>query len=94
MAVGTRRIRGAVRKGRYEFTLHALEEMDEDDLSESDVRSLLERGRVVARLVRDPRGARLVVRGTPERSEGPVEVVCRFLPSGRLRIITVYRLDR
>jgi hypothetical protein len=50
MAVGTRRIRGAVRQGRYEFTLHALEEMDEDDLSESDVRKVLGRGRVIARL--------------------------------------------
>jgi hypothetical protein len=39
--MGTRRIKEVVRQGRYEFTLHALEEMDEDDLSESDVRSVL-----------------------------------------------------
>ncbi len=32
-----RRIRRAVREGRYEFTVHALEEMDEDDIAELDV---------------------------------------------------------
>jgi hypothetical protein len=91
--MGIRRIRGAVRQGRYEFTLHALEEMDEDDLSESDVRSVLRRGHVVARLAEDPRGARFVVRGTPHSSDAAVEVVCRFLPSGLLRIITIYPLE-
>jgi hypothetical protein len=39
--MGLRRIRGAVRQGKYEFTLHALEEMDEDDLDESEVRRVL-----------------------------------------------------
>ena len=91
--MGIRRIRGAVRRGRYEFTLHALEEMDEDDLGESDVRSVLLRGHMMARLAEDPRGTRFVVRGTPPRSDRAVEVVCRFLPSGLLRIITVYRLE-
>ena len=88
--MGLRRIRGAVRRGEYEFTLHALEEMDEDDLSESDVRSVLLGGQVIARLAGDLRGSRFVVRGTPRRSDRAIEVVCRFLPSGMLRIITVY----
>lgn len=73
--------------------LTQLEEMYEDDLGESDVRNVLRRGRVIARLARDPRGVRLVVRGTAARSKASVEVVCRFLPSGLLRIITVYRLE-
>lgn len=90
--MGIRRIRAAVRQGKYEFTLHALEEMDEDDLSQSDVRSAPLRGHVVARLAEDPRGARFVVRGTPQGSDAAFEVVCRFLPSGLLRIITVYPL--
>ena len=91
--MGIRRIRGAVRRGKYEFTLHALEEMDEDDLSESDVRSAFLRGHVSAQLVDDPRGVRFVVRGTPQGSDTEIEVVCRFLPSGLLRIITVYQLE-
>jgi len=65
--MGIRRIRGALRRGNYEFTLHALEEMDEDDLTEMDVRSVMMQGHVVSTLGDDPRGARFVVRGTPPR---------------------------
>ena len=45
-----RRIRRAVREDHYEFTIHALEEMDEDGLTDADVRQALLQGRVVARL--------------------------------------------
>ncbi len=38
--MGIKRIRRAVREGRCEFTTHALEEMDEDDLSDADVRQV------------------------------------------------------
>jgi len=91
--MGTRRIRDAVRRRRYELTLHALEEMDEDDLTEIDVRRVLSRGRRVVRMVDDPRGVRFVVRGPTDRMGCLAEVVCRFLPSGLLRIITAYRVE-
>lgn len=91
--MGTKRIRRAAREGRCEFTLHAIEEMDEDGLAESDVVDAILKGRLGARLPRDPRGVRFVVRGKPAGSDEAIEVVCRFLPSGRLRIITVYRLE-
>ncbi|MFQ5910542.1 MAG: DUF4258 domain-containing protein [Thermoplasmata archaeon] len=83
-----KRIRRAVRQERYEFTMHALEEMDEDDLTEAEVRRALLNGELRARLTDDPRGLRFVVRGTSNGVE--IETVCRFLPSGLLRIITVY----
>jgi len=66
--------------------------MDEDDLTEADVRQALLQGRVVARLSDDPRGSRFVVHGTPKDDVAEIEVVCRFLPSGLLPIITVYVL--
>ena len=88
-----RRIRRAVRQDRYELTVHAIEEMDEDDLTEDDVRDILLRGRVVRELTTDPRGPRFVVRGRPRGRDEDVEVVCRFLPSERLRIITVYAME-
>ena len=44
-------------------------------------------------LTNDPRGVRFVVRGRPRGREEEVEVVCRFLPSERLRIITVYAME-
>ena len=88
-----RRIRRAVREGRFEFTLHALDEMDEDDLTDADVRETILRGRVAQTLRGDPRGLRFVVRGRAPARHDEVEVVCRFLPSRKMRIITVYRVE-
>ena len=67
--------------------------MDEDHLTDADIRDVILRGNVVANLTDDPRGVRFVVRGVPRGSNDAVEVVCRFLPSGRMRIITVYRVE-
>jgi len=36
--MSVKRIRRAVRDGSYEFTTHALEEMDEDALTDEDVK--------------------------------------------------------
>ncbi|MCI0351313.1 MAG: DUF4258 domain-containing protein [Acidobacteriales bacterium] len=91
--MGIRRIRRAVREDRYQFSVHALEEMDDDNLAEEDIRRVILHGVVAAELVDDPRGVRFVVRGKPVGDDCDVEVVCRFLPSGLLRIITVYMLE-
>ncbi len=91
--MGLKSIRQKTREGRYEFTVHALEEMDEDDLDETDVRQAVLHGSISAELIDDPRGTRFVVRGTTSDKDREVEVVCRFLPSGLLRIITVYQLE-
>jgi hypothetical protein len=64
--------------------------MDEDSLTEEDIRWVILQGEVVAELTDDPRGNRFVVRGKPRHNDDDIEVVCRFLPSGLLRIITVY----
>lgn len=58
--MGIKRIRRAIREGRYEFTIHALEEMDDDDLDESDVRFAVLHGEISAELTDDPRGIRLL----------------------------------
>jgi uncharacterized protein DUF4258 len=88
--VGIRRIRRAFREGHYVYSVHALEEMDDDQLSDSDVSQAVMQGKVVARLTGDSRGLRFVIRGLPA-SDGPeIEIVCRFLPSAVLRIITAY----
>jgi hypothetical protein len=87
-----RRIRSALTEGCYFFSDHALEEIDDDGLLESDVLKVLMRGKIVAKLTGDTRGVRYVVRGTVEE-ETEIEVVCRFLPSRNLRIITVYAIE-
>ena len=92
--MGLKRIKRAIREERYEFTIHALEEMDEDDLDETDVKYAVLHGEISAELTDDPRGVRFVVRGTTHSRDREMEVVCRFLPSGLLRIITVYQLEK
>lgn len=91
--MGIKRIRRAVREERYEFTIHALEEMDDDDLDETDVRYVVLHREISSELTDDPRGIRFVVCGNAADKNRSLEVVCRFLPSGLLRIITVYQIE-
>jgi Domain of unknown function (DUF4258) len=88
-----KRIRRAIRGDQYQFSSHALDEMDEDGLTEADVRFAILHGDVAAELTDDPRGIRFVVCGPLKDRSWMIEVVCRFLPSGLLRIITVYALE-
>ena len=94
--MGIKKIRRAVREDRFEYSVHALEEMDEemdeDNLTEEDVRAAILQGTLIAELSDDPRGLRFVVQGMAKTVDCELEVVCRFLPSGLMRIITVYAL--
>jgi hypothetical protein len=90
--MGLKRIQRTVREKRYEFTIHALEEMDDDDLDESDVRFAILHGELSSELTDDPRGIRFVVLGNATDKIRSMEVVCRFLPTDLLRIITVYKI--
>jgi len=91
--MGIRRIRLALKEDRYAYSIHALEEMDEDHLADPDVDEVIMKGKVVAKLTGDPRGTRFVIRGLAMDKETQVEVVCRFLPTAILRIITVYAVE-
>jgi hypothetical protein len=57
------------------------------------VYEVIMRGKEVAKLTGDPRGPRFVIRGLAVGKETQVEVVCRFLSSAILRIITVYAVE-
>jgi hypothetical protein len=89
---GIREIRERIRTKNYEVTGHAEEEREDDDLSVADLRGAILTGRVVQTLIGDPRGNRYVVRGKAQDGR-EIEVVCRFLASGKLRILTVYALE-
>ncbi|MBI3247527.1 MAG: DUF4258 domain-containing protein [Deltaproteobacteria bacterium] len=89
---GIREIRERVRTKNYEVTGHAEEEREDDDLAIADLRSAIQSGRVAQILTDDPRGNRYVVRGKAQDGRA-IEVVCRFLASGRLRILTIYALE-
>lgn len=82
-------MRQAVRDERYQISAHANEEMSEDGLDLADVESVVLGGEIMRRLTHDPRGVRYEVGGTTVDGRRAV-VVCRFLPSGALRVITAY----
>lgn len=86
---GLTRIRKAIRERRVAFSDHALEEMDDDSLTLSDIYQVLSHGRIHRTEIRDRRGVRYVIGDTLNKGES-VEAVCRFLPSGVLLVITVY----
>lgn len=86
-----KRIRKSVNDRQVELSDHALEEMDDDDLSLADVRTVLLHGALHITQEDDPRGTRYIVRGGVNDED--VDVVCRFLSSGILWIITVYAVS-
>lgn len=83
------RLRQATRTQRYRISSHANEEMSKDELEAGDIESIVLTGKVARRFARDPRGIRYEVVG--DTTDGRrAYVVCRFLPSGVLLIITAY----
>jgi hypothetical protein len=83
------RIRQAIREQRYRISSHANEEMSDDELEAKDIENIILTGGIRRRFTRDPRGTRYEVVG--ESTGGRrASVVCRFLPSSVLLIITAY----
>jgi hypothetical protein len=85
-----RLIHQKVRALEYVMTLHAEEEMNEDELSIFDVEHVLLSGKIVERQ-RDHRSNdwKYLVQGLTEDNE-TATVVVKLSTSGRLVIITVY----
>ena len=85
-------IRQKIVRNRYQVTEHALDEMRKDSLSTTDVKHAIQEGQVVQRFTHDRRGIRYRLRG-PARDGRKINVICRILDSGELRIITVYATE-
>ncbi|MEK6665102.1 MAG: DUF4258 domain-containing protein [candidate division NC10 bacterium] len=86
------RIRAAIRNAAYDMTVHAVEEMAEDDLDLIDVEMAILHGRLIKTEKDDPRGPRHTVHGTGADGRTAVGSVGRFTETGRLLIVTVYRV--
>lgn len=84
-------MRDRIRSREYLMTLHAEEEMNEDDLTVFDVESVVLTGKIIGR-ERDPQTKvrKYVVRGQTVLGDEDAVVVTRFGPAGKLVIITVY----
>jgi hypothetical protein len=83
-------MREKIRKKQYIMTLHAEEEMNNDDLTIYDVESGILTGKIVERQ-RDRETAELKYRINGQTLSGDkVEVITKVSPTGKLVIITVY----
>lgn len=83
------RMRLAIHGQKYRISSHANEEMSKDRLASVDLESIILTGKIVRRYTHDPRGTRYEVVGNTIDDRSAC-LVCRFLPSGVLLIITVY----
>ena len=82
-------IQAAIRNAEYDMTVHAVEEMAEDDLIFADIETAIANGRVRRKYKRDPRGTRYEVVGTTI-DDREVAVICRIKSTGKLLLITTY----
>ena len=86
-----KQLKECVRQKKYVVTLHAEEEIAEDELSIFDVESAILTGNIAERQKdRDKRSWKYLVRGqTIEGSE--IVVVAKLSPTGKMVIVTVFR---
>ena len=76
------------------MTLHAAEEMAEDNLDILDIEQAILSGRVVRRQKDDPRGTKYVVEGLATDDTTSVGVVGRFQSRERYLIVTIYEIGK
>jgi hypothetical protein len=76
------------------MSVHAADEMAEDNLDILDVEQAILSGRVVRRQKDDPRGMKYVIEGLATDGTTLISVVGRFLDSERYLIITIYEVSK
>jgi len=87
-----RQIREKVRQHQYVMTLHAEEEMSDDNLSIFDVERSLLTGEIVERQKDAVTGEwKYLIKGQTV-TDNEMITVAKISPTGKLVIITVYRL--
>lgn len=85
------RFRALIRSGEYLLSIHALEEMGEDDLLTEDVEHVILTGSIVERQIdRATRERKYVIVGR-DLAGGPVGLVAKIGAAGKAVVITVYR---
>ena len=84
-------IRDKVRIGKYDMTVHAVEEMAEDSLDILDFEQSILYGRVSRIEKDDPRGSKYIIEGPAVEDQISVGSVGRFVDD-RYLVITVYAI--
>ena len=88
------RIRQKILLRLYDMSIHAVEEMSEDDLDIVDIEEAILNGRIVRRDKQDPRGTKYTIEGLALGGQKLIGVVGRFPGNDRFLIITVYDINR
>ena len=83
------RIRQKILRGEYFFSVHALEELENDNFTTDDAVHAILNGEIVEKLTYDVRGTRYVICGHA-LDKRLLETVCRFHPTSNLLINTCY----
>ena len=86
------KLRKLVREERYKISIHANEEMSNDELTSIDVENAVLTGKITKKFSKDVRGMRYQVTGRALDGR-PVVVICRILGNRWLRIVTVFALE-
>lgn len=85
------RFRSLIRSGEYLLSIHALEEMAEDDVLTEDVENVILTGGIVERQIdRATRERKYVFLGR-DLAGNPIGVVAKIGAVGKVVILTVYR---
>ena len=85
------KIREKIRLLQYDMTIHAMEEMAEDNLDIFDIEHAILEGQISQVEKGDPRGTKYVIEGFAVDMQTSVGTVGRFT-NGRYLIITVYEI--
>ena len=85
------RFRSLIRPGEYVLSIHALEEMAEDDVFTENVENLILTGSIVDRQIDRVTRAREYVFVGRDLADNPVGLVAKIGTPGKAVIITVYR---
>jgi hypothetical protein len=85
-------LRDSIRSLNYAVSIHAAEELDDDNLTIFELENTILTGAILARQRdRQTRQAKFVVRGQT-LFDSPAEAVAKIAPDGTLFVITVYRV--
>jgi hypothetical protein len=84
-----KRIRYCIQSEKWEVTLHADEEAQDDNVSISDIKHAIENGKIIKKSTNDPRGTRYKLLG--ETFDGRLlNIVLKFNSLNEVKLITVF----
>jgi len=87
-----RRIRNAVREGRYDMTFHAVEELAEDGLDILDFETAVGEGELIRTQTDDRRGTRYTVAGPTRDRARRMGLIGRFTETGVFLVIMAFEV--